>query len=54
MNRKWSLLADVTWTGWSDFRELRIVRNGGDARGNPAKLEQYLSLFPRRKLPSQR
>ncbi|MEW5965441.1 MAG: outer membrane protein transport protein [Pseudomonadota bacterium] len=26
---KWDLLADVTWTGWSDFRELRIVRNGG-------------------------
>jgi long-chain fatty acid transport protein len=22
------LLADVTWTGWSDFEELRIVRNG--------------------------
>lgn len=26
---KWDVLADVTWTGWSDFRELRIVRNGG-------------------------
>ena len=26
---KWDLLADVTWTDWSDFKELRIVRNGG-------------------------
>ena len=29
LSPKWDLLADVTWTGWSDFRELRIVRNGG-------------------------
>ncbi len=29
LSAKWDLLADVTWTGWSDFRELRIVRNGG-------------------------
>jgi long-chain fatty acid transport protein len=29
LNQKWDVLADVTWTGWSDFRELRIVRNGG-------------------------
>jgi long-chain fatty acid transport protein len=29
LNSKWDLLADLTWTGWSDFRELRIVRNGG-------------------------
>jgi long-chain fatty acid transport protein len=29
LSPKWDLLADVTWTGWSDFKELRIVRNGG-------------------------
>ena len=29
LNPRWDLLADVTWTGWSDFKELRIVRNGG-------------------------
>ena len=29
LSPQWDLLADVTWTGWSDFRELRIVRNGG-------------------------
>ncbi len=29
LSPKWELLADVTWTGWSDFKELRIVRNGG-------------------------
>ena len=26
---KWELLADVTWTGWSDFDELRIVNSSG-------------------------
>lgn len=30
---KLELLADVTWTGWSDFRELRIVLNGGATLG---------------------
>ena len=30
---KWDLLADVTWTGWSDFKELRIVRNSGVTLG---------------------
>jgi long-chain fatty acid transport protein len=29
LSPQWDLLADVTWTGWSDFRELRIVRNSG-------------------------
>lgn len=24
-NDKWAVLADVTWTGWSDFQELRII-----------------------------
>jgi len=26
---RWDLLADVSWTGWSDFDELRIVRAVG-------------------------
>ncbi|NDP48304.1 MAG: transporter [Sulfuriferula multivorans] len=29
LNPKWELLADVTWTGWSDFDELRILRTSG-------------------------
>jgi len=29
LNERWDLLADVTWTGWSDFDELRIVRTSG-------------------------
>ncbi|MHB1214367.1 MAG: OmpP1/FadL family transporter [Thiobacillus sp.] len=33
LSPKWDLLADVTWTGWSDFDELRIVRNGGVGLG---------------------
>jgi long-chain fatty acid transport protein len=26
---KWSLLGDVTWTGWSDFKELRVRFDNG-------------------------
>ncbi|MFN3716575.1 MAG: OmpP1/FadL family transporter [Thiobacillus sp.] len=26
VNDRWDILADVTWTGWSDFEELRIRR----------------------------
>ena len=33
LNPKWDVLADVTWTGWSDFKELRIVRNSGVVLG---------------------
>lgn len=33
LNTQWDLLADVTWTGWSDFKELRIVRNNGSTLG---------------------
>ena len=33
MSPKWDLLADVSWTDWSDFKELRIVRNGGALLG---------------------
>lgn len=29
LSPKWDLLADVTWTGWSTFDELRIVRTSG-------------------------
>lgn len=33
LNPRWELLADVTWTGWSDFQELRIVRTSGAVLG---------------------
>lgn len=29
LNPKWSLLADVTWTGWSKFKELRVRFDNG-------------------------
>jgi long-chain fatty acid transport protein len=29
ISERWELLVDVTWTGWSDFDELRIVNSGG-------------------------
>lgn len=33
LNPRLELLADVTWTGWSDFDELRIVRTTGTTLG---------------------
>ncbi len=33
LNPRVELLADVTWTGWSDFQELRIVRASGAVLG---------------------
>jgi long-chain fatty acid transport protein len=29
LDTRWDLLADLTWTGWSDFDELRILRTTG-------------------------
>jgi len=37
LDSRWDLLADITWTGWSDFRELRIVRTNGDVLGTPTQ-----------------
>jgi long-chain fatty acid transport protein len=34
---RWDLLADITWTGWSDFKELRIVRTNGNVLGTPTE-----------------
>ncbi|MEW6118797.1 MAG: outer membrane protein transport protein [Pseudomonadota bacterium] len=33
LNARWDILADVTWTEWSDFDELRIVRTSGALLG---------------------
>jgi len=35
LDARWELLADITWTGWSDFDELRIVRDSGATLGTP-------------------
>lgn len=35
INPQWELLADVTWTGWSDFKELRIVDSSGTPVTSP-------------------
>jgi len=37
LDSRWDLLADITWTGWSDFRELRIVRTNGVLLGTPTE-----------------
>lgn len=34
LSSTWDLLADVTWTGWSAFDELRIVRTSGALLSN--------------------
>ncbi len=31
LNQQWTLLADVTWTGWSKIKQLQIVRDTGQA-----------------------
>ena len=43
LSPKWDLLADVTWTGWSAFDELRIVRtNGALLSDTPEKWDDVL------------
>lgn len=37
MNPQLEFLADITWTGWSDFDELRIVRTNGALLGVTAE-----------------
>lgn len=37
LNTQLELLADITWTGWSDFDELRIVRTNGNTLGTPTQ-----------------
>lgn len=29
INHQWSMMADVLWTGWSQFKELRVERSNG-------------------------
>ncbi len=29
LNQTWDLMGDITWTRWSEFKELRIVRDNG-------------------------
>ncbi|MDP2026759.1 OmpP1/FadL family transporter [Sulfuriferula sp.] len=35
INPQWAMMGDVTWTRWSRFQELRIVRNTGITVGQP-------------------
>ncbi len=34
LNEQWDVMADVTWTRWSQFQELKIVRNNGTTLGD--------------------
>jgi long-chain fatty acid transport protein len=40
LDEKWDILADVTWTGWSNIQELRILRTSGPATGAPTVLPE--------------
>src|SRR5258708_33673541 len=31
LNQQWTLLSDVTWTGWSNIKQLQVVRDTGQA-----------------------
>ena len=42
LNQRWDLLADVSWTGWSDFDELRIVRAVGAPLVTPENWDDSL------------
>ena len=42
LDQRWELLADVTWTGWSDFDELRIVRAVGTPLVTPENWDDNL------------
>jgi long-chain fatty acid transport protein len=35
LDDKWDLLADVTWTRWSQFKELRIIKDDGSLLSLP-------------------
>ena len=55
LNDKWDLMGDVTWTRWSQFEELKIVRdNGYYACTYARELGKHHALFCRCKLPLQR
>lgn len=40
VNEQWEVMADVTWTEWSSFQELRVIRDSGPLSG------QTLSVQP--------
>jgi long-chain fatty acid transport protein len=41
LNDTWDLMGDVTWTRWSQFEELKIVRNSGAILGGTATPENW-------------
>jgi long-chain fatty acid transport protein len=34
VNDQWDIMGDVTWTRWSNFQELKVVRSDGSVLGN--------------------
>lgn len=38
-SEKWDVMADLTWTGWNSFNELRIVRSSGVLSGQPLSVQ---------------
>lgn len=44
LNDRWDLLADVTWTRWSQFKELAIYRTSGAVLGTPTQEHWHNTL----------
>ena len=41
LNDKWDVMGDITWTRWSQFKELKIVRSNGAVLGGVATPENW-------------
>ena len=43
LSLKWALLADLTWTGWSKFKELRVIASTepGDVPRSPRRFLSF-------------
>ncbi len=44
LNDTWDLMGDVTWTRWSQFKELKIVRDNGTNLGVPTQEHWHNTL----------
>jgi long-subunit fatty acid transport protein len=53
LDSRWDLLADITWTGWSDFRNCASYAPAAMLGTPPRKLGRQLSVFAGRGYPQR-